>query len=265
MDRTITNMLIICNTNPCGPLINTGVTLARKCKSKLHLLLPENEKQTSLAETLRSEIKKTGLAEPEIRYGPGTSLKHLLQAAKDSQADLVVLCQQSKEPTGIFQHSTAFKLACASDCPVLTIPEVQDHHDFSRMLVHLDATPETRQKLGTAGILAAACGAEVHVVGATREKDRESTHHLDVFCSHAEKYFQDKGLKTSCSTASGVNVGETLKERAEQIRAGLVVMMTETEPAGMFATPYTEWLMKQQSVPVLAMRPREMGVAGGGL
>jgi len=49
MDRTITNMLIICNTNPCGPLINTGVTLARKCKSKLHLLLPENDKQTSLA------------------------------------------------------------------------------------------------------------------------------------------------------------------------------------------------------------------------
>lgn len=266
MDRTITNILIPCTSQTSTlTAISVGADLARRLHATLHLLIMEEQGSAADTDQCTAEARKRGIPAPLLHHCRGNSLKELLQCAKEVHADLIVAGMEKPGNGGLFQRSGSYKLACMSDCPVLSLPESHAPESFYKILVHLDATAETRQKLGIASILAAACHAEVHVYGASREKDSDSAHHLDVFCNQAEHYFQERGLKTVCSSVSGVKIGESVKEQAEKVKAGLVVMMTETEPAGFLATPYTEWLMNQQSVPVLAMRPRETRVAGGGL
>jgi nucleotide-binding universal stress UspA family protein len=266
MDKTITNILIPCQQHSSThSAIAIGADLARRFRANLHLLMMEGQGRELRPDDFTSEVKKHGGPNPVVHPCKGNSLKDLLHCSKDIHADLIVAGMDGKETGGMFQRSAAFKLACMSDCPVLAVPESPARGPFNKILVHLDASTETRQKLGIASAIAGACHSEVHVFGASREKDNQSAHHLDVFCNQAEKYFKERGLRTVCSSASGVKIGETVKEQAEKVNAGLVVMMTETEPAGFLATPYTEWVMNQQTFPVLAMRPRETRVAGGGL
>lgn len=266
MDRTITNILIPCTSQTSTlTALSVGADLARRLRASLHLLIVEEHGSAADTEHYAAEARKRGVSAPLLHHCRGNNLKELLHCAKELHADLIVAGMEKPGNGGLFQRSAAYKLACMSDCPVLSVPETQSPEPFYKILVHLDASAETRQKLGIASVLAAACHSEVHVYGASREKDSDSAHHLDVFCNQAEKYFKERGLRTVCSSASGVKIGESVKEQAEKAKAGLVVMMTETEPAGFLATPYTEWLMNQQSVPVLAMRPRETRVAGGGL
>ncbi len=266
MDKKITNILIACHQHPSTRnAIAIGTDLSRRFQASLHLLLMDANRADADAGQLAAEVKRLGGPAPTIHQAKANNLKELLHCRNELGADIIVMGMEGKGQSGMFQRSAAFKLAGMSDCPVLAVPELPSQPNFNRILVHLDATTETRQKLGMAASLAHVCHSEVHVFGASREKDSESAHYLDVFCTQAQNYFKERGFRTLCSSASGVKLGESVKEYADRVNAGLVVMMTETEPAGLLATPHTEWLMNQQSVPVLTMRPRETMVAGGGL
>lgn len=266
MDRPITNILIPCTSETSThSALSVGADLARRFRATLHLLMMAKHGDAANTDHYIAEARKRGVSAPLLHQCHGNNLKELLKCAKEVHADLIIAGMEKPVNGGLFQRSGTYKLACMSDCPVLSLPESQAPEPFHKILVHLDASAETRQKLGIASILAAACHSEVHVYGASREKDSDSAHHLNVFCNQAEHYFKERGLRTVCSSVSGVKIGESVQEQAEKVNAGLIVMMTETEPAGFLATPYTEWLMNQQRVPVLAMRPRETRVAGGGL
>lgn len=263
MEKTLTKILIACNQHPSNrSAVAVGAYLSRRCKAELHLLRNDNSPDQDV---LMEEVRKQGAVNPVFHQCGGKGLKDLLHCQKDINADLLITGTEPEGQIGFLQKSCAFRLASMQDTPVLAVPETQETPALHRMLVHLDTSPETRQKLGISASLAAACMAQVSVVGASSEKDHESEHHLDVFCNHALRYFTEHGIKASCSSNIRVKPAAFLQEHATKAGANMVAMMTETENTGLLSTPDAEQLIRTHSVPVLLMRPREMRVAGGGL
>jgi hypothetical protein len=263
MEKTLTKILITCNHHPSTQsAIALGAYLSRRCGTELHILLHNDSPGQ---EQVLEAVRKQGAGNPVFHSCAGKGLKELLQCQKDIHADLLVTGTEPEGQIGFLQKSLAFRLASLQDTPVLAVPETLESPTLLRMLVHLDTSPETRQTLGISAAIAKACHTQVAITGASSEKDSESEHHLDVFCNHALRYFTEHGIKASCSSNIRVKPAAFLQEQAATLQANIVSMMTETETTGLLSTPDAEWLIRQHSVPVLLMRPREMRVAGGGL
>ncbi len=263
MEKTLTKILVTCNHHPSTQsAIALGAYLSRRCGTELHLLLHNNSPSE---EQLLEAVRKQSAGNPVFHTCSGKGMKDLLQCQKDIHADLLVTGTEPEGQLGFLQRSFAFRLASMQDTPVLAVPEMKETPALQRFLVHLDSSPETRQTLGVTAALAKACNAQVAVTGASSEKDPESEHHLDVFCNHALRYFTEHGIKASCSSNIRVKPAAFIQEQAATQRANMVAMMTETETTSLLSTPDAERLIRQHSLPVLLMRPREMRVAGGGL
>lgn len=114
-------------------------------------------------------------------------------------------------------------------------------------------------------MIAKAFFSSVHILCLSKDDDTEIRHHLAIYEQQARDFFAARQVKHSSEVRSGVNVAQTILEVAADMQAGLISMMTEAEPAGLFMGPVAQQLINQAPVPVMAIRPRHVMVAGGGL
>ncbi len=110
-------------------------SLAQEHRSKLtvlHVIAPEKElsegglelKKQAATQQMRELVPTTTkyLCWPQFRATAGDAVEEILRVAKETKADLIVM--GAKRMKGLADHApntTAYRVVCASTCPVLTI------------------------------------------------------------------------------------------------------------------------------------------------
>jgi nucleotide-binding universal stress UspA family protein len=155
--------------------------------------------------------------------------------------------------------SNAFRIVTYASCPVITV-----RHDFpimkniDRIIVPVDGSAETIQKLPFIAKLATLFKSEVHVV---------ATHssHLSSIQRIAEKYVQlsMNYLQTreiSCIQDSMVSndITKALLQYAVNVDAHLISIMTEQEtPVNILLGAQAQQMINQSPIPIISIHPVE--------
>ena len=162
----------------------------------------------------------------------------------------------------LWMGGNAFKVISSSTCPVISVPEKFSSPELNHILLPLLDSNTTRQKVPYCIKLAKAFGATVHVLGISKSNSSETQKHVHAYVNQTINYLSERGIKCTQEEKFGVNVAESCISYGEEVNAGLMLIMTETESAGLFMGTYAQQLVNSSTFPVMSIHSRDTRLAG---
>jgi nucleotide-binding universal stress UspA family protein len=155
--------------------------------------------------------------------------------------------------------STAFKVVMKSPCPVLTIRNGFPIVMPKRIVVPIDVTNQTRQKVPLMAELAGRFGSEIHLLGVRETETKEVITRINQYVDQVAEYLENKGVSLIIESSNGGNITDLTIEYAKEVDADLISIMTEqTErPENLWLGPYAQQMVNHSPIPVLSMHPIE--------
>lgn len=158
--------------------------------------------------------------------------------------------------------SNALRVISASNCPVISVQADSAQTDFKNIILPLDNSSETRQKVPYAAVMALAFGATIHILSVSKDKTEETRNRIEIYGKQTLKYLTDIGIKVTYDLRQGSSVAQTCIDFALERNAGLIMMMTETESNNWFMGTLAQQLVNHSPVPILSIHSRDLYLSG---
>lgn len=153
--------------------------------------------------------------------------------------------------------SNAYRIVTNSPCPVITLRgDYQVKEQIKNILLPIDSTPETRQKLPFAARLASICQATIHLVIVYNSPIGVIRHRMKSYADEAIKMLQQQGVQYVLEELEADKLVTDLLDYAKTVDADMIMMMTEQggTSGGIFLGPYAQQLINHSFIPVLSLQ-----------
>ncbi len=160
--------------------------------------------------------------------------------------------------------SNANRMVSAIRKPVITIRGgVNIKRHLEKIVLPLDSTPETRQKVPFTAYMAKIFNAEVHVLRVYTSKVQAVIRKVDSYAEQVVKHLEEENIKYVLESVQADNLTDSTIEYALKINANLISIMTEqeTKAANLLLGPYAQQMVNHSPIPVLSIHPKELLVA----
>ncbi len=255
-----------------------AISIARKARADLLMVwvnIPSiaknllTEKDTDINQVVEDKfsdlVRKYQVMLPESKMTftirKGKVYKEIAQLAKEKEADLILVGTHGTSGYDPFWiGSNANKLISIAPCPVITIRlGVDINRDLTKIVLPLDDTRETRQKVAITTDIAHYFNAEVYVLGLYTSSVDHYRNMIDSYIDQVSKHFVKFGVRHQVHKIEAGNVTKATIEFATQIEANLITIMTEqtTSAMNLWLGPYAQQMVNQSPIPVLSVHPRE--------
>jgi nucleotide-binding universal stress UspA family protein len=154
--------------------------------------------------------------------------------------------------------SNANKLISMSPCPVITIRAGVDPKTEMRViLLPVDSTLDTRQKVPFTAYLALLFESEIYVLAIYASKYKSIQRRVDMYADQVCTFLQEEGIKFHRDVLNCDNLTTGTIDYAKRIRANLISIMTEqeTSPFNLLVGPYAQQMVNNSPYPVLSINP----------
>jgi nucleotide-binding universal stress UspA family protein len=220
-----------------------------------------NEAKKRFEEILMQSGKKMGKGlkmDYKLRKG---KVFHEVDALAKSLGALMVIAG-SHGVSGFEEYwigSNAFRIVTYASCPVVTVRfDFQIKKSIQRIIVPIDGSAETIQKLPFVVRLAKLFRSEIHVVAT-------HTSHLSSIQKMAEKYVQTSIAYLQANELNFVedsivsgDVTKALLQYAVNVNADLIAIMTDQDtPANILLGAQAQQMINQSAIPILSIHPSE--------
>ncbi len=195
------------------------------------------------------------------RGAAGSVVKEISRCLKDKNPDLVILpLTSSSSNAGTLSASDANKLIDTFERMVLTIPSGDQKYDLTQIIVPIDTSFETRQKVPYAVSMAKAFNATLHIVGVSNDKGKDAEVVIRNYTRQVSNNVEEKGINCTIEMRLGGNPTTQIIEFAKEKKAGLILIMTEQETnlTSFFSGKYSEQMIKTSPLPVLSIHPKDL-------
>jgi nucleotide-binding universal stress UspA family protein len=157
----------------------------------------------------------------------------------------------------LFIGNNAFKILSSTDRPVITIRKGHVPKDFKKIVMPVDTSPETRQKVVLVSEIALLFKSEVHVVPTTTSKNKEISKKLSSYTRQMTKYLESVGVPYKVEPIFGTNQVEMVLEYSNLIGADLIAIVTDEASAfsGLFMSSMAHQVISKSSISVLNIKP----------
>jgi len=192
-------------------------------------------------------------ADYEIREGK--IYREIINKADSEKAYMIVMGTHGVSGFEEFwAGSNAFKVVIHSRCPVLTIRSGFLKRKIKKIVLPLDVSRETRQKVTFTTEFAKSFNAHIHVCSVRESNAPNVVKRLENHTKQVCDYIKEHGVNCSDEHLFGSNITESTIEYALGIDAQLIVIMTEqTESAkNLMLGPYAQQMVNHSPVPVLS-------------
>ena len=203
---------------------------------------------------------KTGI---HYRMEKGKVYKVICKVAEETNAFLVVIGTHGSSGFEEFWiGSNANRIVSASTRPILTIRAgVDSNKDLKIIVMPLDSTKITRQKLPITALLAGWFDAEIHIVGVFTSNVDNIRYRVQDYVQQSETYLKENGIRYRSVFLEANNITETVLEYAKKVNANLISIMTEQETttANLWLGPYAAQMVNHSPIPVLSVHTENTG------
>ncbi len=258
-----------------------AITIADKAKADILMVWakkPENTKDifSIEPENLLEEVKKrfeelikkykigfkNGKLEYKIREGK--IYKEIVKEAEESGAFLIVTGTHGASGFEKFwAGSNANKVVSASKLPVITIRGGIDiDRRLSKIVMPIDSSLETRQKVSFTSILAKLFNAEIYILAIYTTNIKAIQSRVDRYANQIIEHLEEEKIKYHLDSIRTDNLTTDTIQYAEKIDANLISIMTEQEKttANLWLGPYAAQMVNHSPIPVLSIHSKQMSI-----
>ena len=263
----------------------SGIDLAMlfTAKTKMHVQLVYVQKKSSDYNSPGHFEEEKAWAEKKFRelvpkyqakLGNDSSLKYIIKSGKifkevvnqvESYKDSMVVAS-THGASGFeefFIGSNAFKIISATEKPVLTTRTRNIPKQITKIIMPIDITIDTRQKVPFTAELAKLFGAEVHIITVSNSKGKKITQRLKAYAKQAAGYFRAQGISYKTKFLLGDNIIDLIVVYANSVEGEMITIMREQSKSLNFMSTLTHQLLNRASTPVMTLSNRETHIMTG--
>lgn len=209
-------------------------------------------------DTLAAQIKKKYGIKVTSVVSDGSIATEIVALAKTSKAGLVVMGTHGKDSTNdFFMGSNAYRVLTKSKIPVMTVQKGAEKTNFNKIILPIDMSAHSREKVGAAIDLAQRTGAHLHTVGLLHKDEKNDHYTLEVVMKQITKMAADANVEFSGEVRSSVNHARETLACAKKEKADLIMAMTdqEAEFSRIILGTYIHQLINESKIPVMCIPP----------
>lgn len=195
-----------------------------------------------------SYIIKSGKVHEEVA--------HQAEAFDDS----MIICSTNGE-SGFSDYvigSNAYRIVQETDRPVITVTSDKYIGEVKKIVMPLDITKETREKVPLVARIAKAFDSEVHIIKVTGSMNEGVHNKLKMYATQVKKFFDEQGVRYQSSLLIGDNISDSTIEYAKTVDADLIAIMTEqtTTFTNFLLGSFAYQMLNTSPIPVLSVTPK---------
>lgn len=200
----------------------------------------------------------------DLIFKHGSFQKGTMDCAVSHHTDLVIC--GAELVTGFrrfWNGSKTYRFIKSSPSFVISLQKAIPRREIKKIILPIDSSTETWQKVPAAYQMARLFHASVVVVGVSTGRGNDNYGNVTSNVERSVNYLQEKGTQVSQQIIEGSNLTDMTLYVAEKQAGDLILMMAveEANPYGMIEGSYPEQMILKSMIPVMAIRPRhELGV-----
>ncbi len=258
--------------------LNFAIIAANAMQANIMLVWVDKKKSTgtvySNASDPRLEVKKRFeqlIEEYSVKLTGGKFLykmrngrvfKEITNQAKYHDADLIVAGTHGTSGFDEFwMGSNAYKIVANAECPVLTLRSCNSNNKgIENILLPIDSTRETRQKISFTGHFAKQLNAKIIILSVYSSKVDTIKQLVDSYTQQAVKYCESNEIDYVVDSIDAENITNSTIEYAKENKVDMISIMTDQEsaPLNLFLGPYAQQMVNHSPIPVLSIRSRNI-------
>ena len=188
----------------------------------------------------------------------GSIASEIIFMTDEIKADLIIMGTKGKDSTSdLFLGSNAYRVITKTEIPVMTIAKEISKKEFKTILLPIDLSNHSRQKVNYAIGFAKTFQSKIVSLGIYSENEKEDKFKLEIINSQIEKLckksnivFESRVEKTKHRISKTLSV-------AKRINADLIITMTDQklEGAKKWLSSYDHELINNSKTPVISIQP----------
>lgn len=254
--------------------LNHAVKMAKVINAQIWILhVVQNDKKTEETKSKLDDFVDAAHAKyPEISFLPvikkGNFLEVIGEAAKELHCALVFMGTHGIKGLQKLTGSNALKVVKNSPVPFIIVQnKMVDEAGYKNIVLPLDLSKETKQKLSLVSKIAQYFKSKVHII-TPKEKDDFLKNQLNRNLKFAAKFLHERRIEFT-STISKEGASKIAKEAiklAGEVNADLIAIMNlhENSLMGMLGSSFEETIItNEREIPVICVNPTVTTVSGG--
>ncbi len=248
--------------------LNHGVAMAQKFNYNLVLLHVINKKDIGTKKEQDAEkslkvlcvqIKDTSQLNAYYHLRAGNIFDTISAVADELGAVFVVMGVHGKKGVGHIVGSYPYKVVCKTKVPVLIVKAKHRHKGFRNIVIPIDFSRKSTQKIAQALRFAKLFGAKIRVFGFLSYDNKSKIINKEALLKSVNDFFVEKGVPvtTDLLVDPRLEWPDALLAFAEQVDADLIMIVAErgSRFQDIFSSNNTEKILDKANIPVLSIMP----------
>lgn len=242
--------------------IKQAYNLAKYTHSKIVLLHTYEKTGDEKYEELKALTKQTEAesgAPTDFMNVKGNIYNEVPRVAEEIKATLVMVGLESHMTAKNIVGASASKMIRECKCPVISIRGKEHRDGCENILLPLDLSRESREKVDVAIQFAHYFGASIRILGVFSLSDAAYENQLLAYSHQVKQYIKGKGISCSNKSIASDSVAETVVEYANKIEADLIIIMNKPSLSikEFFSGTEAQKVVDISNLPVMTINPME--------
>jgi nucleotide-binding universal stress UspA family protein len=211
-------------------------------------------------ETLAKDTMAKSGVNVYTRIKTGKIYDEILDVAKELNAAFVIMGTRGQVSLKKkFIGSNALRVVKEAHCPVITIKGKKHRAGCKYIVLPLDLTQETKEKVGKAIELANYFGSAIKLVTVINTDDEIITKKLTLQMKQVESFIKKQKIVVTSEFVTNRNVAEGVIKYAKKVKADLIMIMTQSEMdwTDLFIGSTAQEIINDSEIPVLSIHPMD--------
>ena len=219
----------------------------------------ESESNTKLDEIGKQIHMNNGITVKSITE-VGRIYRKIVDVAKRENIDIIIMGTHGVSGYKKFNVGTnTSKVVEEAGCPVISVQTHSKKIGFKKIVLPIDNSPQSRQKVSYALAVARSYGSHSCIAGLINFGNEDNKRMFKLKVDQVEEWLLQHGVSVEKKFVEGDNLAKMTMQAAEEWDADLIVIMTEQEPSitGFFLGTYATQVVNHSKIPVMAVHPSE--------
>lgn len=223
----------------------------------VHVSQGENDAENKL----KNIVKNHAAVNIDYKIEQGSVHKGIVKVAKDENAELIFIGTHGVSGfEKYFMGSTAFRIIGIAPCPVFSMRKASNNNQIKRIVMPIDTTPESRQKMRITAEFAKIYNASVNILGVSTDSDQATQNKLTILTDQVGEYLSNKNIRYEKEIIAGGNITDVTINYAVSKEADLIAIMTEQEVniISFLMGKFAQQMVNRSPIPVLTCRTEDI-------
>lgn len=242
--------------------IKQSYNLAKYTNSRLVILhvygKVGEEKYDDLKKLVKETESESGVP-CEFMNVKGNVYKETLRVAEEINATILMVGLESHISAKHILGESASKMVREAKCPVISIRGREYRDGCENILLPLDLSRESREKVDVAIQFAHYFGASIRILGVYSLSDSAYENQLLAYSHQVKQYIKSKGISCTNKSLASDSIAETVVEYGNKIEADLIIIMNKPTLSvkEFFSGTEAQKIVDISNLPVMTINPEK--------